>query len=80
MQLHACFWDDTTSMRRARIGATRRIGYSRSFLVSQAFDPMLPMVGLAGHFCIPQSIQGYPRLLYILIGKDTWGRVLYFHW
>jgi hypothetical protein len=58
MQPYACFWDDSTYAREARIWATRRMDYSRSFLVSQAFDPMLPMVGLAGHFVSLNTHKG----------------------
>jgi hypothetical protein len=55
--------------------------YSRSFLVSQAFDPMPHMVGIEGHFVSLNTHKGV-QACYILIGKgkDAWGRVLYFLW
>src|SRR5215213_9634721 len=79
MQLHACFWDDSTSTRKARIEATRRMDRSRSFLVSQAIDPIASHGGSCGTLCILQYTKGCPSLLYILIGngKDVWGRVLH---
>src|SRR5215204_1056169 len=58
MRLHACFWDYSASTRNAQIGATRRMDYSRSLLVSQAVDPMLPMAGLAGHFVSLNTHKG----------------------
>src|SRR5215213_7968508 len=64
MQLHARFWDDSTSTRKARIEAPRLMDRSRSFLVPQAIDTMLPMAGLAGCFVSFNTQQGV-RACYI---------------
>src|SRR5215212_10467364 len=69
MQLHACFWDDSTSTRKARIEATRRMDRSRSFLVSQAIDPMLPMAGLTERFVSFNTQRGVRACYISLIGK-----------
>src|SRR5215203_2617431 len=63
MQPYACFWDDSTYAREARIWATRRMDYSRSFLVSQGLTP--DWHGRSCRtLCILQYTKGCPSLLY----------------
>jgi hypothetical protein len=69
-------------MRKAQIGATRRMDYSRSFLVSQAFDPLLSWQVLwdALYPSIHKRVSKPAKHIVIGNGKDVWGWVLYFLW